>query len=249
MRSPPWRTDLPAHPEFDQIYTAGALDALLDATAGQPFLTQAVAFELVQYLNEGQRREATPAGSPCRCWSAGCAPRASHVGYNGAMAKKRPTPAPYVQPYRYPSPNIPLAAIRRFARQIAEQFRPEQIILFGSYAYGTPHNESDVDLLVIMPASNEISKSARITLAFDPPFPLDLIVRTPKHVERGLKEGDWFLREIIGKGKVLYEAPNRAVGTQGRTAAVTPTPPPAPRRTPPRAPAAATSPPAPWRRR
>jgi hypothetical protein len=58
------------------------------------------------------------------------------------MTNKRAAPAPYVQPYRYPAPNIPLAAIRRFARQIAERFQPEKIILFGSYAYGRPHNES-----------------------------------------------------------------------------------------------------------
>src|SRR5579884_3294648 len=132
------------------------------------------------------------------------------------MAKKPTPPAPYVQPYRYASPNIPLAAIRRFARQIAERFRPDKIILFGSYAYGTPHAESDVDLLVIMPAWNEISKAVRIDLAFERPFSLDLIVMTPKHVERGLREEDWFVREIVGKGKVLYEAPNRDVGAQGR---------------------------------
>lgn len=114
---------------------------------------------------------------------------------------------PYVQPYRYPSPDIPLSAIRRFARQIAERFQPKKIILFGSYAQGRPHRESDVDLLVIMPARNEISASVRITLAFDPPFALDLIVRTPQHVKRGLQEGDGFLRDVIQKGKVLYEAP------------------------------------------
>jgi predicted nucleotidyltransferase len=68
------------------------------------------------------------------------------------MIKKRPAPAAYVQPYRYPSPDIPLATIRRFVRQIAERFHPDKIILFGSYAYGQPHPESDVDLLVIMPA-------------------------------------------------------------------------------------------------
>lgn len=54
------------------------------------------------------------------------------------MAKNVPA---YVQPYRYASPNIPLAAIKRFARK----FQPHRIILFGSYAYGKPHNESDVD--------------------------------------------------------------------------------------------------------
>src|SRR5438128_7116887 len=132
------------------------------------------------------------------------------------MKKKLATPVAYVQPYRYPSPNIPLTAIRRFARQIAERFRPERIILFGSYAYGKPHNESDVDLLVIMPAYDVINQAIRIDLAFERQFSLDLIVRTPKQIERGLKDDDWFLREIIEKGKVLYEAPNHSVDAQGR---------------------------------
>jgi predicted nucleotidyltransferase len=132
------------------------------------------------------------------------------------MAKKPATTRAYIQPYRYPSPNISPGAIRRFARQIGERFRPEKIILFGSYAYGTPHKESDVDLLVIMPASNEVSQSIRILQAFERPFALDLIVKTPRNIERSLKNGDWFIREIIEKGKVVYEAPDGSVGTQGR---------------------------------
>jgi predicted nucleotidyltransferase len=131
------------------------------------------------------------------------------------MAKKQPTPR-YVQPYRYTSPNIPLAAIRRFARRIAEGFQPNKIILFGSYAYGKPHEESDVDLLVIMRTKNAIDQSIRISLAFKRPFSFDLIVRTPWQIERGLKDDDWFLREIIEKGEVLYEAPDRQVGSQSR---------------------------------
>jgi predicted nucleotidyltransferase len=132
------------------------------------------------------------------------------------MAKIRSSRAKYVQPYRYPSPNIPMSAIRRFARQIAEHFHPEKIILFGSYAYGKPHQESDVDLLVIMPAYDVINQSIRIGLAFESPFSLDLIVRTPKQIERGLKDNNWFLREIIEKGKVLYEAGNGKMGPQSR---------------------------------
>lgn len=132
------------------------------------------------------------------------------------MRKKGPVPAAYVQPYRYPSPHIPLAAIRRFARKIAERFHPHKIILFGSYAYGTPHNESDVDLLVVMPAYDVVNMSIRITLAFDREFSLDLIVRTPKQMERGLRDEDWFLREIVEKGKVVYEAKNSDLGSQGR---------------------------------
>jgi predicted nucleotidyltransferase len=129
------------------------------------------------------------------------------------MAKKRTAPEPYVQPYRYPSPHIPLAAIRRFARQIAERFHPDKIILFGSYAYGQPHNESDVDLLVIMPAYDVVNQAIRICTAFETwPFSLDLIVRTPQQVERGLRQNNWFLREIIEKGKVLYDTGNDPVG-------------------------------------
>src|ERR1700730_13472932 len=111
--------------------------------------------------------------------------------------------ARYVQPYRHASPNIPLSSTRRFAGQIAERFHPEKIILFGSYAYGTPHNESDVDLLVIMPAYDVVNQSIRIGLALDAPFSLDLIVRTPKQIAGGLRDNNWFLREIVEKGKVL----------------------------------------------
>src|SRR5437868_38725 len=131
------------------------------------------------------------------------------------MAKKQTRPR-YVQPYRYASPNIPQAAIRRFARRIAERFQPDKIILFGSYAYGNPHEESDVDLLVIMPTRNAIDQSIRIKTAFERLFSLDLIVRTPWQVERGLKDENWFLCEIIEKGKVLYEARDRQVGSKSR---------------------------------
>src|SRR5437868_11190312 len=113
------------------------------------------------------------------------------------MSKKRTTPVPYVQPYRYASPDIPLTAIRRFARQIAARFHPDKIILFGSYAYGQPHAESDVDLLVIMPASDVVNQAIRICAAFERPFAFDLIVRTPKQIATGLKDNDWFLREIM----------------------------------------------------
>lgn len=132
------------------------------------------------------------------------------------MAMNRSAPVRYVQPYRYPSPHIPLSAIRRFARQIAERFHPEKIILFGSYAYGKPHAESDVDLLVIMPAYNEIAQAIRIRRECERPFALDLIVKTPMRLERELRDENWFLREVMSKGKVLYEAANTAVGSQGR---------------------------------
>jgi uncharacterized protein len=137
--------------------------------------------------------------------------------YNVDMAKQSKAIRGYVQPYRFPSPNIPLSAIKRFARRIGSRFHPEKIILFGSYAYGTPHAESDVDLLVIMQARNAIDQAVRICAAFEEPFALDLIVRTPKQIENAIREDDrdWFVSEVITKGKILYEAPNTVVGAQG----------------------------------
>lgn len=108
------------------------------------------------------------------------------------------------------------STIRRLARHLAECFQPDRIILFGSYAYGNPTGESDVDLLVVMKARNEIDQALRIEEALDPPFALDVIVRTPRNLHWRLEEGDWFLREAVGQGKVLYEKADARVGAQGR---------------------------------
>jgi predicted nucleotidyltransferase len=109
-----------------------------------------------------------------------------------------------------------MSVIRTFARQVAERFRPERIVLFGSYAYGRPHADSDVDVLVVMPARNQIDQAVRIDRAIDAPFPLDLIVRTPQNLRWRLEEGDSFLQEIVTRGKVLYEKANRPVGAKSR---------------------------------
>lgn len=66
-----------------------------------------------------------------------------------------------------------MSVIRRFARMIGARFRPRRIVLFGSYAYGTPDASSDVDLLVIMPAANEIAQAVRVKQAFERPFALE----------------------------------------------------------------------------
>src|SRR5260370_18621080 len=103
------------------------------------------------------------------------------------MRRKQTSPvAKKAGTLRYRPPNIPIAAIRRYARLIAERFEPDKIVLFGSYAYGLPHPESDVDLLVVMPAADETNQAIRITLAFERPFPFDLIVRSPESLHRRL---------------------------------------------------------------
>jgi predicted nucleotidyltransferase len=117
----------------------------------------------------------------------------------------------------YRGANIPMRVIRKFARDVAEQFQPEKIVLFGSYAYGTPHKDSDVDILVIMPCRNELDQAVKIHWGLMPPFPLDIIVRKPKEMEWRLAEGESFTTEITTRGKVLYEKVGARVGKQGRS--------------------------------
>src|SRR5215212_11901156 len=108
-----------------------------------------------------------------------------------------------------------MAVIRRYARRIGDRFRPDKIILFGSHAYGTPHADSDVDLLVIMPARNQIDQAIRIRWECPAPFPMDLIVRTPHNLGWRLEEGESFHTEVVTKGKVLYETKHPRVGPEG----------------------------------
>ncbi len=60
--------------------------------------------------------------------------------------------------------------------------------MFGSYAYGTPNEDSDVDILVIMRARNQLDQAYKIRCAVSAPFPMDLIVRTPHSMKWRLAE-------------------------------------------------------------
>ncbi len=108
---------------------------------------------------------------------------------------------------------IDMNAIREVAERIVQEFQPERIILFGSYAYGTPTPDSDVDLLVIVPFEGKAPrKSLEILNKVDPKFSVDIVVRTPEQVQQRLTWNDFFLRDIMEKGKVLYEAAYPGVG-------------------------------------
>jgi predicted nucleotidyltransferase len=105
---------------------------------------------------------------------------------------------------------IPQKAIDQVVKQIAEKFKPQKIILFGSYARGNPRPESDLDLLIVMNTSQKESKqSLEIRRHLGVMFGMDLIVHTPKHLKERVEMGDWFLRDVLKEGKVLYESSSR----------------------------------------
>ncbi len=92
--------------------------------------------------------------------------------------------------------------------KLIEQVQPEKIILFGSYAYGHPTPDSDVDLLVIVrgkEGETRRERYLRVAQALRPRFfPADILVHTPEEIEERLTHS-FFLREILTRGKVLYE--------------------------------------------
>ena len=102
---------------------------------------------------------------------------------------------------------ITLRQIEDVSGRITAEFEPERILLFGSYAWGAPSPDSDVDLLVILPFEGKaVAKSVEMRLKIRPPFPVDLLVRTPEKIRERLALGDPYIRSILEKGKILYEA-------------------------------------------
>lgn len=129
----------------------------------------------------------------------------------GLMAEAAP---PRIEPLTSDRPWIASRAqIEEFARRVAEEFQPERIILFGSHAYGTPTEDSDVDLLVVMAHEGKAFKTAtRIRLQVRVSFPMDLMVRSAEEIARRRALGDFFIEEIISRGEVLYEGDHARVG-------------------------------------
>ena len=97
--------------------------------------------------------------------------------------------------------------IQEFSDRLVEEFRPRRVVLFGSHAHGRPRQDSDVDLLVVMPfRGNSVRKAMEIVRKLRPRFAVDLVVRSPQQFRRRVDQNDFFLKDVVRKGRVLYEA-------------------------------------------
>ena len=90
--------------------------------------------------------------------------------------------------------------------KIVTGHHPERIVLFGSYAWGVPHMESDIDLL-IEKKTNDTRATARDIdrTLFPRTMPIDIIVSTPEYIRRRKEQRDPFISKIFADGKILYE--------------------------------------------
>jgi uncharacterized protein len=97
--------------------------------------------------------------------------------------------------------------LSKITNRLVQLFEPESIFLFGSHAWGTPHADSDLDLLVIVSAS-DLSSSKRSTLAYrhlrDIPYPLDILVKTRQDIAKFAQVASSLEYQILSKGKCLY---------------------------------------------
>jgi predicted nucleotidyltransferase len=105
---------------------------------------------------------------------------------------------------------VSMKQIRAMGRRIGREFHPDRVLLFGSYARGDQGADSDVDLLVIMPTEGKaVYQAAKIRASLRTDFPVDIVVRTPDQVCQRLALEDFFMKEALEQGKVLYETPSR----------------------------------------
>lgn len=98
--------------------------------------------------------------------------------------------------------------IDEIVRKIVKEYQPEKIILFGSYAYGTPNQDSDIDLLIIKETEERpIDRRVAVRKIISHPdirTPVESLVLTPEEIKKRQALGDQFIQEILKRGKVLY---------------------------------------------
>ncbi|HYQ87843.1 MAG TPA: nucleotidyltransferase domain-containing protein [Bacteroidota bacterium] len=98
--------------------------------------------------------------------------------------------------------------IDQIVQKLRDQYKPERIILFGSYADGSQREDSDFDLLVIKDTDERfIDRFSTVREILSDPsrmIPLETLVLTPQELSERLARGDQFLQEILQTGHVLY---------------------------------------------
>lgn len=96
--------------------------------------------------------------------------------------------------------------LQEVVKKIVDKYQPEKIILFGSYAWGNPHEESDIDLFIVKETNNTREMARKIdSTIFPREFPIDFMIYRPDDYNKRIQSGDIFINEIFNKGKILYE--------------------------------------------
>ena len=97
------------------------------------------------------------------------------------------------------------AKIAEYTKKIVDHIHPQKVVLFGSYVWGTPHKDSDLDFFVVKETDNTRKTAMAIQHVLIPrTVAVDVVVYSPEQVERRERLGDLFLRKILSQGRILY---------------------------------------------
>ena len=100
--------------------------------------------------------------------------------------------------------------VKRILEKLITEYSPEKVILFGSYAWGDPGPDSDIDLLIIKETSDRFidrcAKVQDILTGTHRGYPVETLVLTPEEVQNRIAIGDSFIGEILDRGEALYAA-------------------------------------------
>jgi len=101
---------------------------------------------------------------------------------------------------------ITQTTIAQVVSEIVSACKPHKVILFGSHGRGSPGKDSDIDLLIVADIAGASSERFRYVqrAITSKGFGIDTIVRTPEEFEKAMEGRDWFIQEIVKRGKVLY---------------------------------------------
>jgi len=100
------------------------------------------------------------------------------------------------------------AILHEMTGRLVAEFDPEQVILFGSHAWGIPTEDSDIDLYVVVPESNErpLARMRRALACLEGlGVPKDVLVRTRRETEKYRRVHASLESQVLEKGRVLYE--------------------------------------------
>jgi predicted nucleotidyltransferase len=136
----------------------------------------------------------------------GCGADRQSMGYD--LQARLPAGGTRLAPGVQPPDFLPVTEdiLSEIVQRLVATLNPEKIIFFGSYVYGTPCGNSDVDLLVMMQTTARAAdRYVAVSRAIRPRlFPLDILVKTPDEIAGALAQGDSFIQEIVTRGRVLY---------------------------------------------
>ncbi len=103
---------------------------------------------------------------------------------------------------------------KKYIPLIVEELKktsPEKIILFGSYAYGKPDEESDIDILIIKDIQPSEIRNFRLNIKLQlwnliksSNIPIDIIVDSQERIIQRINDGDMFYKEILTQGNIMY---------------------------------------------